>query len=293
MLKTLLSLIGFFAGVLALQATTPLTVWTPRTALTRDDVSSRDEVLYLPRADAVHAVSFSYRNAVSQLLWFRTISYFGKHFRTDRSYEWLSSMCQLVTGLNPRMDHAFRFCATMLAWEASRPTDAQSLLTIAISINPDDWELLYQRGFNSLYFLKDERSAHNDFVRAAQLPGAHALVKTLAAKSLAKLDTPETAIQFLTQQLRGTNDSNQRKALLERLAEVRFQSLAQQISLICKRYRDELGKLPSALDELQQIGAVRSDLEDPFGGALSLEADCRLSSTHLPRRLRNGAKEGR
>ena len=180
-----------------------------------------DESLYMPNGTALNLISFGYHNALSQLLWFDTISYFGKHFRQDQNYRWLKHMCTLVTTLNPKNQDPFIFCAAMLAWEAKDVEGSNLLLTEAIRAHPDSWYLLYLRGFNHTYFLKDQQNALSDFVAASKIPGHHPLVTRLAAKKIAELDTPETAIEFLEDALTRTSDQNARKALLSRLSSLK------------------------------------------------------------------------
>ena len=63
-------------------------------------------------------MALGWRNALADVLWFRTISYFGAHYRSDHTYPWLASMCDLVTDLDPRAEHVYRFAGVILPWEA-------------------------------------------------------------------------------------------------------------------------------------------------------------------------------
>src|SRR5206468_12503187 len=51
-----------------------------------------DEPVYLPRAEYLRPMSLGWQNALADVLWFRTISYFGDHYRNDRTYPWLAQM---------------------------------------------------------------------------------------------------------------------------------------------------------------------------------------------------------
>jgi hypothetical protein len=64
-----------------------------------------DEPVYLPRAEYLRPISLGWQNVLADILWFRTISYFGEHYRSDRTYAWLAQMCDLVTDLDPRAEH--------------------------------------------------------------------------------------------------------------------------------------------------------------------------------------------
>lgn len=185
-----------------------------------DDKSQAKEVLYLPSGTGLRFISFGFNNALSQLLWFNTINYFGKHYAQERDYRWLAHMCNLVTDLNPQALHVFRFCSLMLAWEANAAAGAVELLGKAIEHHPDNWELFYLRAITRLIFLKDNREAKNDLIQAARLPDAHPLVVRLAAREISSLDHPTTALQFLEEIIATTEDPSARHALRSRADEI-------------------------------------------------------------------------
>ncbi len=178
------------------------------------------EVLYLPSGKALHFVSFGYTNALSQVLWLNTISYFGKHFRLDQNYRWLAHMCTIVSDLNPQAEQVYHFCSAMLAWEANSPRESVAILSHGISVRPQDWYLYYLRGFVYMFFLHDAERARDDFVAAAKLPGVELFVVRLAAKKLAELESPQTAIEFLEEAMVRTKDPLARQALSNKLQRI-------------------------------------------------------------------------
>lgn len=182
------------------------------------------EVLYLPNGTALRFMSFGYSNALAQLLWFQTVSYFGKHYQQDQSYEWLNHYCQLVVSLNPEMEHPYLFCSQMLAWEVHQPQRANDFLTLGIQQHPDNWYMRYLRGFNASYFLHDQSDALQDFIAASKLPGAPAMVARLAAKSIGQLESPEVAIEFLEEAISRADDPAARAALRAKLDRLRRSS---------------------------------------------------------------------
>ncbi|MCB0321253.1 MAG: hypothetical protein KDD60_10025 [Bdellovibrionales bacterium] len=185
------------------------------------------EVLYLPNGDALHILSFGYRNILSDILWFKTVSYFGKHYKSDQNYEWFNHMCHLVTDLNPQATHVYEFCGTMLSWELNKPERAIDVLTKAIETHPKSWKFLYLRGFTYMYFLEDGDSAKQDLVAAARLPGAPAFVTTLAAQKMT-LSDPHSAVAFLTEALQNTTDPAQAAVLRSKLRVLETQIFQQQ-----------------------------------------------------------------
>jgi tetratricopeptide (TPR) repeat protein len=234
------------------------------------------ESLYLPQAGAVAAASFGYKNALAHLLWFKTISYFGKEYRGSKNYRWLSHMCELVVGLSPRSEHVYRFCGTMLAWEGNQPELSIRILDKAVNQFPENWYFLYLRGFTFIYFLQNEERGNADIIAAAQKPGAHPIVMRLAAKKLSASHSPEAAISFLQGAIRMTEDRAARSALQSRLTEAYYELGFELIERAIQKFRASEGILPRSLEELEGKGLIPQELsrehyKDPFGGRYQLD----------------------
>src|ERR1035437_4303199 len=103
--------------------------------------SASVELIYLPPTRFLRAVSLGYEHALADLLWFRTINYFGQHVQMDRMYPWLAHMCDVVTELDPRAEHVYHFGGVMLPWEADRVDDGIALLEKGIRNMPESWRL--------------------------------------------------------------------------------------------------------------------------------------------------------
>ena len=174
------------------------------------------EVLYLPSGRGLELISFGFKNALADILWFNTVSYFGKHYRLDRNYTWLGHMCSLITELDPRARQIFEFCSLMLAWEAQKTTDAFTILNRGLKAEPGYWRYYYLRGMTYAFFLKDSNLAREDFVTGAKLPGSPVFMAKLASKKIA-LSDPDTAIEFLQEVIASASDQTQRRALMRRL----------------------------------------------------------------------------
>ena len=187
----------------------------------RRNLADELEVLYLPSREGVEALAFGYKNFLSSLLWIKTISYFGRHYREDGVYKWLGHMCDLVTALNPRAEHAYLFCSMMLSWEANQATKSEALLTRAIDTFPQNWRYYYHRGFNRMHFLHDAKGAKDDFIAASILPEAPVFVATLASKKLAELEDPAEAVQFLERTIEATSDPTERAVLQYKLEKLK------------------------------------------------------------------------
>ncbi len=186
------------------------------------------EALYLPNRAAVRAMSAGYANMLADVLWFKTISYFGKHHRSDRRYVWFDHMCNLVVDLNPAARHVYEFCALMLAWEARQPAESTAMLDRGIAQDPGYWKFPYLRGMNFMLFLEQPERATQDFITASKLPDAPVTIARIAAKKLAMHADPNEAISFLAEAVRNARSDLERQALLQRLREIQAEKARKQ-----------------------------------------------------------------
>lgn len=229
-------------------------------------LNSSLEALYLPDPGAVKALSFGYGAALSHLLWFDTISYFGKHFKKDQSYPWLYHMCDLVTELNLSLLHVYTFCGTMLSWEASESDKSLEILSKGEAALQSSWELPYLMGFTYYYFKKDPTHAAPFFLKASQKEGAPVFLKTLAAKTLSVAGDDEEAISFLTLSIQTTPEGEGREALRKKLASIISKRDLPMIEEAVKKFYESRGVMPNNINELMRLGYLTSKLQRPGPG---------------------------
>ena len=136
-------------------------------------------------------MSLGWHNVLADVLWFRTISYFGEHYRSDRTYPWLAQMCDLVTDLDPRAEHVYRFAGVILPWEADQVEAGIRLLEKGVRQFPDSWLLHYYLGFNYYFFKNDFDARSRTCAAALALPGAHPNVGAAGRHARAQQYGPE------------------------------------------------------------------------------------------------------
>src|SRR5437879_4358280 len=71
------------AAMIAILAVCVIVVGRTEARLGRELAIRRDaaELIYLPPTRVLRAVSLGYEHALADVLWFRTINYFGEHYR--------------------------------------------------------------------------------------------------------------------------------------------------------------------------------------------------------------------
>lgn len=231
----------------------------------------QDEVLLLPNGEALELLSLGFENALSNILWFNTMSYFGKHYKSDHSYEWLFHMCDLVTSLDDKADYAFEFCASMLSWEAADPIRSNIILDKAIAADSANWRYLFLRGFNYMYFLSDQQRAKEDFIQAANKDGAPREYFMSMSEKVASHD-PSVTIEVLSGLLARAKDESQRKALEARLRELIDQKNISILNEALRIFVERNGSLPQHISDLVASGIVDRIPIEPYGGQYRISA---------------------
>jgi len=244
--------------------------------------------IYLPQARYLRPLSLGYDIALSDLLWFRTISYFGEHYRSDRVYPWLAYMCNLVTDLDPRADYVYRFGGMILPWEAHEADAGIALLEKGVRALPNSWMLHYWLGFSYYFFKADQGRALTHLERSAQLPGAHANAAALVASLRAQQYGPATALAFLAEIARDTDNEQMREVVH---GQMQAAQLAVDIDLLTDAvatYRAQTGRFPESLPALVEAQLVSAIPAEPYGGTYQIDPETgavRSSTGHQPLQL--------
>lgn len=263
-------LAALLVAVLALVA---LTVAASRRLHERPPTLVEVEPVYLPDVRFLRLASLGYENALADVLWFRTINYFGKHYRGDRLYPWLARMCDVVTDLDPRAEHVYRFAGFILPWEAQLPHEGIRLMEKGVEVFPDSWQLNFYLGFTRYYFLDDVDGALPPIERAAAIPGVHPFVPRFAAALHAQRQGPGAAREFLEELLASGGAAGMEMVIEERLKEI---DLGEHIALLesgIAEHRRRFGRPPVALDELVSSGIVAAIPAEPFGDHYLYDAE--------------------
>jgi hypothetical protein len=197
-------------------------------------------------------------------------------------------MCDLVTDLDPRAEHVYRFAGVILPWEAGDADAGIRLLEKGIRTFPESWMMHYWLGFNYYFFKSDFRQAATYMRRAAELPDAHPNAARLAALLYRQEYGAETASEFLREMERNTDDPQMHEVVQRHLLEARLTEDLEQLTHAVGIYRARFERVPTALHDLVESGIVAALPPEPFGGAYRLDPTTGVvtsSSGQMPSRL--------
>lgn len=284
-MKSTLRAVAFvlaFGGFVALAATARARLVPPASSI------QTQQPVYLPKAEYLRPMSLGFSNVMADILWFRAISYFGAHYRSDRVYPWLAHMCDLVTDLDPRAEHVYRFAGVILPWEAGEADQGIRLLEKGIRTFPDSWVMHYWLGFNYYFFKSDFKQAAEYMRRAAELPGAHPNAARLAALLYTKQYGADTASELLREMERNVQDPQMREVVRRHLVEAQLSDGLELLTQAVSIYKVRFGQFPNRLEELVSTGIIAAMPHEPFGGQFRLNPATGVvtsSSGQVPSRL--------
>lgn len=139
------------------------------------------DVAYLPSTAALRFMSAGYDDVTADLLWLRTVTYYGEWRQGDHGIEFFRELSNRVVDLDPHFVEAYRFGALVLADDLDSFDDAIALLRKGMIAMPDTWWLPFEAGFLEYTIRMDDQRAASWFRIAAGKPDAPDLARSFAA----------------------------------------------------------------------------------------------------------------
>lgn len=275
---------GFF-GILL---TYPAAYFRPPAGTKRSKADLSRELVYLPNARYLRVLTLGYDNVVADILWFNTINYFGRHYLGDRLYPWLTHQCEIVTDLDPRAEHVYRFGGMILPWEGKRPDDGIRILEKGTRALPHSWTLPFWLGFTYFFFKEDFAQAAHYMKQAVEHPDAPAGIHWFVAAFYREQHGTGTALALIDAAIRETDRPEIMAALADRRKELRLAADLDTLNAALARYASEFGHPPASLAALVEAQLVPRIPDDPFGGRYEIDSTTgtiRSTSGRSPGRL--------
>ncbi|HTN70621.1 MAG TPA: hypothetical protein VMO00_05985 [Methylomirabilota bacterium] len=226
-------------------------------------------------------IALDYRDVVADLLFSRTLSFYGGKLNRRESvdaetYRAIHNRLDIASELDPHFVDPYFFGEAVLAWTAGMPAEANALLDRGRRARTDDWNIPFFMGFNAFYFLHDNVQAAAYLMESSRRPGSSPLVGLLAARLASKSGETETAIGFLEEMLVQTEDKSTREGLRQRIGALRGIAILEKA---VKAYQAQFGRTPAALANLIGAGMLREIPADPYGGTFYITPEGRVWTT--------------
>lgn len=238
---------------------------------------------YLPNGNFLKGASLSFDEVLADLLWIKTIGYFGEHVKGDQDYQWLNRLLEVTTTLDPYYQNPYEFGGIILSWEMGDIDAGIKILQKGMDNVPRNhpryWYLPFFTGFNYMYYKGDNQTAARYLEQAASFPQSPAYLPLLVARLYANTDDPGMAIPFLEEMLAQTDSPEMQASLEKRIKEVRVKQHIKILSTATKQFQERTGRLPAHLEELLTSGILRALPIEPFGGRYQIMKDGTIEST--------------
>lgn len=243
--------------------------------------SAPQESLYVSSPKVLRRLCLGYTGLLADIYWTRAVQYFGEQHHADSSdFKLLPPLLEVATELDPRLLPPYQFGSNFLAPQppngAGLPGAALSLMKFGIAHNPDQWRLYYNLGFLYYTELKDYPKAADAFMRGAQLPGTNQFMPILAARMAQHAGEFDTARMLWFTTYQSTKDVMVRQNAVEHLRALQVDEDVTRLEQVVEKYRQQNGKLPASMHDLEHAGFIHGTPSDPKGQAYKLMADGRI-----------------
>jgi tetratricopeptide (TPR) repeat protein len=241
------------------------------------DQIALQEVLYLPSAKTVKAVSLGYDGLMADIYWTRVVQYYGrKHLADSLTYKLLPPLLDITTTLDPHLDIAYQFGAFFLSQNppqgAGSPEAGIELVKKGIANNPTHWRLYYDLGFIYWMEKKDFKSAAETFAAGAKVDGAMPWMGTMAGAMAQGADDLEMARTLWNEVLKETKDPMIRSNATQRLSSINSDEAVIQLQKRVDAYKDHIGHEPGSMRDLVEAGLLRGIPTDPAGNPYGINS---------------------
>jgi len=238
---------------------------------------------YLPSTNVLRHASVDHKELVGALLVLKVIMYFGgiaEKLQTNvivqpPDYQRMSGILHGAVKLDPYNMDAYYFAQSFLTWDVKQYKLANDLLDYGMKYRDWDWYLPFFAGFNSAYFLKDNKKAAEYYKRAGELSGGELSI-SLAGRYMQESGQTELAIAYLSAMEKNERNPAVRKNYQIRLAAFRE---VRRIEVARDRFLTSGGALPVSVDALVRSGFLTPAPIDPYSGQFYLEADGKVATT--------------
>jgi tetratricopeptide (TPR) repeat protein len=183
-----------------------------------EHISTRNlqlETLYLPSGSFLKCASLGYRNLAADVLWTRTVQYYGGYWMGENDLALFKHLITVITDLDPQFVFAYLFGALIIAEDLGHFDEGVAFLEKGMWANPTDWWLPFEIGFLHYVHARDFEEAMRYFRLASRLPGADDITRRFAAFVASRAGHAETSI-VMWRELAETTDNANMRDLAER-----------------------------------------------------------------------------
>lgn len=224
---------------------------------------------YVPRPEFAKAMSLGFDTVLADYYWVQAVLLAGGSLNPQAESTHLGRLIDVVTTLDPWVDHPYRFAAVWLINTLDDVRHGNRLLRRSFEYHPDEWRNRFYLGFNLFYYLDDDLAAAEELQVASQLRGAPQYLPRLVARLRSDSGDLTAAGLFLEELVRQTEDEDAKAEYQAALDEVQIEWRARALDRARESYRKLHGEDIEFVEQLAMGSkAVLPRLPDPEPSSL-------------------------
>lgn len=204
----------------------------------------------MPQPAFARAVSFGYHALMSDYYWLQAVQVIGGARRPTDYAEYIGGLIDVVTTVNPWVNHPYRFAAVWLTTNEKTVRQANALLERGIAYHPDDWRMRFYLGFNYFYYLAEDEMAATVLETVVPLKDRPDYLPRLVARLRAGNAGLDVSEAFLNELIRDTEDPFQRAQYERALDEIQTERIARTLDAAREEYKRRFGKDIEKVEDL-------------------------------------------
>ena len=180
------------------------------------DASAGAAILHVPDPRLAKLVAQGFAPVLADWYWVQALQIVGGALQdVGRHADEVADAIELVTSLDPWVDHPYRFAAVWLIGDEAQVRRADRLLEKSLSYHPRDWRNRFYLGYNQFFYLQENAEAARTLEPALRLPGAPNYLGPLVTRLRAEGGDLLTAQMFLQELIRTAPDEYARAEYLK------------------------------------------------------------------------------
>lgn len=179
-----------------------------------------DRALSLPDPGRAKLLSLGFEPVLADFYWIHALSAVGSSLASVEERDAVGDLVELVTTLDPWVDHPYRFGALWLVESPEEVERGNALLRRGISYHPTDWRNRFYLGYNHFFYLGNNNAAIEALDPAITMEGSPGYLGALVTRLRAEGGSLEAAARFLVELARTTQDPYLRAGYEKTLDEI-------------------------------------------------------------------------
>ncbi len=243
-----------------------------------------DEARVVPRPELLRVASLGFESLVADYYWIQAVQVVGASNADPSEHgPLLGRLVDVVTQLDPWVDHPYRFGALWMIDSLPSIRLANQILRRGIAYHPLDWRNRFYLGFNQFFYLEDNPAAIETLEPALKLPGAPRYLSRLVARLRIDTDGLEASALFLQELVRSAPDGYAKAEYEKALDEIEAERRARFLDGAREEYKRRQGRDITRVADLLAGGnpVLRQLPAEPNGWEWSLDPETdRIVSTY-------------